>query len=153
MKTYQVIYERDEDGWWIARIASVAGVHSNGRTIAEARRRVREALGLAVDDAASARFEDDIRLPVGVKSALRRQAQARERAELARSEATRAQRDAAKLLVEEVELSLRDAGELLGVTQTMVRRLAVAPSKSGRGTPKRSSRGAAANKARPQSSR
>ena len=123
MKTYKVSYERDEGGWWIARIASVQGVHSNGRTIAEARRRVREALSLAVDDADVAEFEDDIRLPQGVKLALRRQAEARQRAEAARTAATRAQRDVAKLLVGDVELSLRDAGELLGVTQTMVKKL------------------------------
>lgn len=126
MKTYKVTYERDEGGWWIARIASLQGVHSNGRTIAEARRRVREALSLAIDDADSAVFEDDIRLPQGVKLALRRQAKARERAELARTAATRAQRDVAKLLVDDVELSLRDAGELLGVTQTMVKKLTTA---------------------------
>lgn len=142
MKTYKVTYERDEGGWWIARIASVQGVHSNGRTIAEARRRVREALSLAIDDADSAVLEDDIRLPQGVKVALRRQAEARERAELARTAATRAQRDVAKLLVDDVELSLRDAGELLGVTQTMVKKLTTvrhAPKRSGS---RRSLRGA-----------
>jgi predicted RNase H-like HicB family nuclease len=42
MNSYAVVYERDEEGWWIARVVGVRGVHSNGRTIEEARRRVRD---------------------------------------------------------------------------------------------------------------
>lgn len=126
MTTYGVTYERDEEGWWIGRIGAVPGVHSNGRTIAETRRRVREALALAVDDADDAVFEDDVRLPREVKAALRLQEQARARADLTRAAATGAQRAAARLLIDDVKLSLRDAGELLGVSQTMVKKLAEA---------------------------
>ena len=48
-------YERDEAGWWIARVHGVAGAHSNGRSIAEARGRVRVALALAIGDSGSMR--------------------------------------------------------------------------------------------------
>jgi predicted RNase H-like HicB family nuclease len=56
-----VAYERDDSGWWVASIREVRGCHSQGRTIDEARRRVREALGLFIeDDAESAEFVDDL---------------------------------------------------------------------------------------------
>lgn len=50
---YTVTYERDEAGWWIARVQGVAGVNSDGRTVDDARRRVREALSLAIGDEAA----------------------------------------------------------------------------------------------------
>jgi predicted RNase H-like HicB family nuclease len=46
--TYTVTYLRDEAGWWIARVQGIAGVNSDGRTLEEARYRVREALALAI---------------------------------------------------------------------------------------------------------
>lgn len=64
MANYVVTYERDEDGWWIAHVRGVAGVNSDGKTVAEARRRVREALSLAIGDteAAAAELVDEVRL-------------------------------------------------------------------------------------------
>jgi predicted RNase H-like HicB family nuclease len=55
-----VAYERDDLGWWVASIREVRGCHSQGRTIDEARQRVREALGLFVDDAESATLVDPL---------------------------------------------------------------------------------------------
>lgn len=61
VNTYHVAYERDDSGWWVASIREVRGCHSQGRTIDEARLRVREALGLFIeDDAVSAEFVDDL---------------------------------------------------------------------------------------------
>jgi predicted RNase H-like HicB family nuclease len=54
-----VAYERDDSGWWVASIREVRGCHSQGRTIDEARRRVREALELFVDNARSAELVDE----------------------------------------------------------------------------------------------
>lgn len=45
---FEVVYERDEQGWWIASVVEVPGVHTQGRTRDEARRRIREALGAAI---------------------------------------------------------------------------------------------------------
>lgn len=52
--TYTVDYERDEDGWWVASVREVPGCHTQGHSHPEARARIREALGLFVDDAATA---------------------------------------------------------------------------------------------------
>lgn len=59
MNTYAVVMEKDEDGWWIASIPAVAGVHTQGSTPDEAMTRIREALALAIgdDEAASAKLE------------------------------------------------------------------------------------------------
>jgi len=54
VKSYRVAYERDESGWWVATVRGVRGCHTQGRTVDEARRRIREALELFVDDARKA---------------------------------------------------------------------------------------------------
>jgi predicted RNase H-like HicB family nuclease len=58
MDIYNVTYLRDESKWWVASVREVPGCHSQGRTIDQARRRVREALELFVDDAKSATLVD-----------------------------------------------------------------------------------------------
>src|SRR5687768_12945870 len=63
VKSYRVAYERDESGWWVATVRGVRGCHTQGRTVDEARRRIREALELFVDDARRARIVDDVKLP------------------------------------------------------------------------------------------
>jgi predicted RNase H-like HicB family nuclease len=54
VKRYRVAYERDEAGWWVASVRGVRGCHTQGRTVDEARRRIREALELFVGDARKA---------------------------------------------------------------------------------------------------
>ena len=43
---YTVRYERDKLGWWVAQVREAPAAITQGRTIAEARRRIREALAL-----------------------------------------------------------------------------------------------------------
>src|ERR687897_3827623 len=77
---YRVIFERDSNGSWLARVPSVRGCHTHGRTLDQARRRIREALGLWVDDAETADLTEDIQLPQRVRGALSRSAVARKTA-------------------------------------------------------------------------
>ncbi len=49
MKSYRVVYELDESGQWIATVPRVKGCHTYGRSLSEARARIREALGLFVE--------------------------------------------------------------------------------------------------------
>ncbi len=60
MNSYTVVYERDEDGWWLAYVPAIPGCHTQGRTIDQARRRIREALSLWVDDASTATLDSAI---------------------------------------------------------------------------------------------
>ena len=52
-RRYKVIYDRDETGWWVATIPSVPGCLTQGKTLEQARRRIREALSLYVEDRAA----------------------------------------------------------------------------------------------------
>jgi predicted RNase H-like HicB family nuclease len=63
MTRYRVTYERDESGWWVASVRGMRGCHTQGRTVDEGRRRIREALALFVDDARRAAIVDDVKLP------------------------------------------------------------------------------------------
>lgn len=123
MKSYRVVYELDESRHWTATVPAVKGCHSYGRSINEARTRVREALGLFVRHAARARLVDDVRLPAAVRDLLDRARSARIRAERQQAQAMQATRAAARRISGEVGLSVRDTGELLGVSHQRVQQL------------------------------
>lgn len=136
--SYTVDLEHHSDGWWLARVASVQGVHSNGRSIDEAMRRVREALSLAVDDADDAELIPNVKLPANVRALLQRQAAAKVRADRESDTAAQLRAEAASRLVNELGLSLRDAGQLLGVSHAMVSKT-LRPTKNPVRSPRRRS--------------
>ncbi len=121
-KEYRAVYDRDADGRWNVEIPDVAGCYSYGRTIAQARARIREALGLYVQDAEHATIVDDIRLPALAMKRLERLAQVRADAERVQLTLSEEQRAAARQL-REAGLSFRDSGELLGCTRQRVEQL------------------------------
>ena len=125
MKSYKVVFERDSAKWWVASVRGVPGVHSQGRSIEEARRRVREALALAIGDAAAERAEltDDVRLPKAVRLKLAALTKALAREESARVEARKAAVVATKLLTERLHLSRRDAAALTGYSFQRIQQL------------------------------
>lgn len=112
---YTVVYERDESGAWNAHVPEVPGCHSYGRSLQQARRRIREALELWVDDADQAEFHEEIHLPRRAQTAVRRAKTARARAARDQQEAAEAARVAAQCLAE-LGLSIRDAGEVLEIS-------------------------------------
>ena len=121
--SYRVLYERDETGAWIAHAVDIRGCHTYGSTIAQARSRIREALSLFVDDADSALLVEEIHLPAAARAAVRRSERARTRLETSRAEAGEATAQAARTLVEELHLGLRDAGELLGLSHQRIQQI------------------------------
>ncbi len=120
-KTYTVIYERDGKGLWVAQARGVAGCHAQGRTIAQARDRIREALALFDEHADTARLDDDVRLPDGVRRLVRAQRSVRSKQVAVEAKLHDLNIRAARALTKEVGLSLRDAGELLGASQETIR--------------------------------
>ena len=57
---YRAIFERASDGTWLADIPEVPRCSVSGRTIAEARQRLKEALSVYVTDLADVQIEEEI---------------------------------------------------------------------------------------------
>lgn len=49
MKQFSVLYEQDEDGMFLALVPALPGCHTQGRTLAEAEKNVREAIKLYLE--------------------------------------------------------------------------------------------------------
>ncbi len=128
MAKYVVTYERDEDGWWIAHVQGVAGVNSDGRTVADARRRVRGALSLAIGDREAARAElvDDVKLPAPLRKAVERATAARSKLDAVQAEAQETTAEAVRELRKRLGLSMRDVADLLGLSRQRIHQLAAA---------------------------
>lgn len=119
----QISLEPDERGYWIVTVPSVPGCHTYGRSIKQAMRRAREALALFVEDIDDAELVPDMRLPRSANDAVRRSAGLRRQAELSSARAKEATATAARLLVQELQLGMRDTGELLGISHQRVEQL------------------------------
>ncbi len=132
VSTYTVRYERDETGWWVATVKGVRGCHTQGRTIDQARRRIREALALFVDDSEDAELIDDIALPASAQTLLNRVRATRKRAEKEAAKLQDSAAEAAQVLTEDVGVSVRDAGELLGLSHQRVHQLLSSGSRKKR---------------------
>jgi predicted RNase H-like HicB family nuclease len=125
--SYTVRYERDETGWWVAQVKEAPAAITQGRTIAEARRRIREALALALDDDAAAKrakLIDDVKLPADVRRALEDARAARARLADESMKAQKSTAKAVRTLLESMHLSVRDAGDLIGISPQRVHQLA-----------------------------
>ncbi len=123
--SYHVTYKRDSAGWWVAAVRGVRGCHTQGRTVDEARRRIREALALYVKDAASAELIDDVKLPATVRRAIQTYAVLRKRADVEDRRASAAARRAVHVLRSgPLKMSARDAAALLGLSHQRVHQLA-----------------------------
>lgn len=123
MSSYNVTYMRDESGWWVATVNGVKGCHTQGRTINEAERRIREALGLFVEDADAAELARNVKLPDNVKKVVGLHRRYTKRFEEVKEKSKDATARAVKVLTGEFGLSVRDAGELLGLSHQRVQQI------------------------------
>ena len=110
---YRVRYENDEDGYWQASVPAVPGCHTQARNLPTAEARIREALGLFVDDADAAILERHVLAPPAILKAISRFQKSREQRNRFAAEADAMLRD---LLVDNTDLSLRDLGWLLDLS-------------------------------------
>ena len=126
MDQFTVRYERDPSGWWIVTIPEIQGCRTQGRSIAEGRRRIREAMALFIDEAAAeqATLVDDVRLPRDVMRQIRLVAAQRALAERVRENVKDVTRAAVHQLTRRAGLSVRDAAEMLGISYQRVQQLA-----------------------------
>jgi len=128
---YRAVYTREPDGRWTVDIPQVRGCHTYGRTIDQARDRIREALDLFVKDADTAEIVDDVRLPADLRAEIRRARRLRDK--LSRDERlmTAAQAKAVTAM-RKLKLGHRDAGRLLGLSHQRVQQLEKRYAPSGR---------------------
>jgi predicted RNase H-like HicB family nuclease len=125
VKTYHVVYERDEIGWWVASVRELRGCHTQGRTVDEARRRIAEAMELFVDNVRSTKIVDEVKLPASAAKAIRAYTTLRKKADREDRRAALAARRAVRLLRGgRLRMSARDAARLLGVSHQRVHQLA-----------------------------
>jgi len=69
--TYTVIYEPGDNGWWLAHVPAIPGCHTQGRSIDQARERIRETLSLWVEGADKVTLVDDMRPAADARDAQR----------------------------------------------------------------------------------
>ena len=127
--TYKVVFEQEGTGWH-ASIPEVRGCDAWGRSLSEARRKIRKSLaGSSVKNAASVakkvELVDSVRLPATAKKELARYAEARARAQAEVQSLRRATRSVVSTLTSKFGISLRDASALLGLSRERVRQLTV----------------------------
>lgn len=125
---YEVIFEPDEGGGWHAHIPKVRGCRTWGRSLEAARRYIREALATCVDVfgekadrvARDAKLLERVKLSGRAEKALAEYQRTRKRAEQLNELSLRLAGNAAVELTRREHLSLRDAGELLGLSHERV---------------------------------
>ncbi|MBI2774174.1 MAG: type II toxin-antitoxin system HicB family antitoxin [Chloroflexi bacterium] len=119
MKRIRAVYELDrDDKAWLVHTPAIPICHTYGRTLEQARERIREAL-LLFRERGTFEVVDDIRLPGALRRKVARARAARQRAELRQAEARQVVAETTASL-KRAGLSLRDAGDLLGLSRQRI---------------------------------
>jgi predicted RNase H-like HicB family nuclease len=122
-KTYSAKALRSGN-WWAITISELKGVHSQARRLDQAEPMAREAISLFLDvpaDSFDVRVEPS--LPPDVQAEVERARSVRGQADELQREATSATTHAARQLVVGVHLTVREAGQILGVSHQRVAQL------------------------------
>lgn len=117
----RAVLEPYRSGWNATLVDVPDGPVLYGRSLTEVRRAVEKAL---VARGSAPTFEEEIRLPPGVRAQLARRERAQARQQAAAAQERLALVDAARALTVDARVSLRDAGELMGLSPEAVRKLA-----------------------------
>ena len=121
-KPYVAVYERDpEDDAWNVRIEGLDGCQTYGRSLHQARARIREALAVWLDREPEGLTIRD-QLPTSFRAVADSVARARKEAELAGTKAQEETKQAVRRLTA-LGVSRRDAAELLGLSHQRIQQL------------------------------
>ena len=117
----KVVFEQEGSGWRVSS-PDMKGSEAWGRSLSEARRKIKKELGGA---AKKSELVEDVRLPGATKKELERYSATRKKALEELEELRRATRGIVSLLTQKHGISLRDASSLLGLSRERVRQLTV----------------------------
>jgi predicted RNase H-like HicB family nuclease len=114
----------NSNGYWLVELIEEPRVHAYGPTLAKARAHIRDATALWFEVAPDAFIlSEDIRLPKPVQATVDRARKERAKAQAVQVAAAGATQKAARALVEEGRLSVRDAADVLGLSHQRVQQL------------------------------
>ncbi|MBO0687461.1 MAG: transcriptional regulator [Candidatus Dormibacteraeota bacterium] len=139
--TYTAVCQRSQ-GWWAIRVSEVPGAFSQARRLDQVERMVRDVVSLALEvppESFDVRIE--ARLPVEIQDAIKRANDRRREAEVAVAEANLSTEAAADLLVKREGLTMRETGQLLGLSHQRIAQLLSQVRAMPRGTHTRSKAG------------
>lgn len=121
--TYTARCQRSQ-GWWAIRVPEVPGAFSQARRLGHVESMVRDVVALALEvppDSFDVRLE--VRLPEPSQRALDRAVELRHEAQLTAASAARATIEALRSMVDRDGLTIREAGQLLGLSHQRVAQL------------------------------
>jgi predicted RNase H-like HicB family nuclease len=110
--SYNAHYIVDDNGAWFVKVADIPGAHSHGRTIASARKNIREAIALVLDLDDEASFDLSETFDIPNREQLDAVLALRSRAQTVASDADQATR----AYIARSTLSVRDLSELVGLS-------------------------------------
>jgi hypothetical protein len=122
MAEHRVVYRRNAAGDWVASVPGRRRLRGEGRTLRQARQRLRAALARMVEDPFEIDFVEDVRLPPPARALLVAHWKARRRLERESelSDLTSARALSALL---GLRLNIKDVGDLLGLSPLKLVRL------------------------------
>ena len=122
MPEHRVVYRRNAAGDWVASVPGRRRLRGQGRTLRQARQRLRAALVRMVEDPFEIDFVEDVRLPPPARGLLVAHWRARRRLERETERADLASTNALSAL-RALRLNIKDVGDLLGLSPQKLARL------------------------------
>jgi hypothetical protein len=119
---HKVVYRRSAKGEWVASVEGIRRGRGRGRTLRLARQQLRIALARVVEDPYQLDFVEDVRLPPPARRLILLHWAARRRLDKEQARADEAARAALQALLG-LEVSVKDAGDLLGLPPLKLQKL------------------------------
>jgi predicted RNase H-like HicB family nuclease len=128
-KTYQVTATR-EPGWWIIEVPSLDAVVTQARRLSDVERNAREAIAVWLDiDIDSFELETQVVVPQHVLDEFERSKSILALATEQQQEAASVASQAIRRLTDDLGLTVREAGQVMGISYQRVAQLAGKPAK------------------------
>lgn len=122
MAEHRIVYRRNAAGAWVATVPGRRRLRGQGKTLRQARQRLRAALARVVEDPFGIDFVEDVRLPPPARGLLVAHWKARRRLERETELADLASARALGSLLG-LKLNIKDVGDLLGLSPQKLTRL------------------------------